>query len=88
MSLDPKLSAACYRRDGWRCRYCGERSGLHPHHFIYASHQGPDRLDNLLTLCAACHRGHHDGKLKIILRKMLVDNLDVQFIPLKGWKPT
>lgn len=88
MALDPKIAAACYRRDGWKCRYCSNRNGLHPHHFIYQSHGGPDTLNNLLTLCASCHRGHHDGFLKIVLRNKLVDDLDVQFIALKGWKPS
>ena len=89
MSLDPKISAACYRRDGYKCRYCGERSGLHPHHVIYKSHHGTDALNNLLTLCHCCHtEGVHGGRLKIVVRELLPDNLDVQFITLKGWKPS
>lgn len=42
---------------------------------------------NLLTLCAVCHNGHHNGKLQIILKELTKDDLIVQFIPKKGWQP-
>jgi 5-methylcytosine-specific restriction endonuclease McrA len=88
VSLDPQVSRACYTRDGWKCRHCANRNGLHPHHFIYKSHQGTDTLDNLLTLCGACHRGHHDGHLDIVLVDKLVNDLRVRFIRKGNWKPT
>jgi hypothetical protein len=87
VSLDPAISQACYKRDGWKCRHCNDRNALHPHHFVYKSHGGTDTLDNLLTLCAQCHRAHHDGFLKIILVIKTPDNLVVRFMRLKGWQP-
>jgi 5-methylcytosine-specific restriction endonuclease McrA len=87
MALPPELSRACFRRDGWRCRHCGDSSGLHPHHVVYKSHGGKDELNNLLTLCWKCHRGHHDGKLDITVVKLLPSDLVVKFIRKDGWKP-
>jgi hypothetical protein len=86
--LPKKLTDAVYRRDHWKCRNpsCCDRNGLHPHHIIYASHGGPDTMENLITLCAwNCHRAIHDGKLLIILPANA--NMEVEFKALKGWKP-
>jgi len=87
--LPRRISIACFQRDGWKCRHCNSRNGLHPHHLIYQSHGGPDDLWNLLTLCAGCHRAHHDGFLDI--EWTILDagpRPEVQFIRRKGWKPT
>ena len=47
------------RRDGWRCQFCGSMTNLEVHHKIYRSQEGPDTLDNLITLCAKCHNTLH-----------------------------
>ncbi len=52
-------------RDNYKCRLCGSHHRLHVHHV-----GDPDdhALDNLMTLCASCHRKQHplprarDGK--------------------------
>jgi 5-methylcytosine-specific restriction endonuclease McrA len=46
---------ALYERDGWRCVACGARRPLDPAHVMKRSRGGSDDLDNLLTLCRACH---------------------------------
>ena len=91
LGLDPKLSAACWlpARRLASSLLRRKSSGLHPHHVIYKSHQGTDALNNLITLCHCCHiEGVHGGRLKIVVRELLPDNLDVQFIALKNWKPS
>jgi len=87
MTLSSELSQACFLRDKFRCRHCRSRNGLQPHHVIYKSHQGPDALNNLLTLCAVCHRGHHDGFLEITVLEKLKTDLIVHFTRKKNWKP-
>jgi 5-methylcytosine-specific restriction endonuclease McrA len=77
-----------YWRDDWKCRHCNDRSNLHPHHVIFRSQQGTDDMNNILTLCAQCHRAVHDGKLKIEVISTTEDNLVVRFTRVKGWKPT
>lgn len=67
----PAQRAAALARDGHRCRHCGapEREGhpLEVHHLVpFASfgyvpgvndlHRLANRLENLITLCPACHR--------------------------------
>jgi HNH endonuclease len=82
------LYRRCFTRDEWKCRHCGDRNGIHPHHVIYQSHQGPNELTNLITLCAQCHRAHHDGFLDIEVLWIITNDVVVKFTRKKGWKPT
>lgn len=62
-----KLSEEQYRllrfqvleRDGWRCQQCGSRKNLEVHHLNARSRLGHDSLENLITLCHACHSEVH-----------------------------
>jgi HNH endonuclease len=45
----------CLRRDGYCCRLCGSRDRLHVHHVKPISFGGIHDLQNLVTLCNACH---------------------------------
>ncbi len=52
-------STAARRRDGGRCRLCGDHRNLETHHVRPRSLVGKerrDRIENLLTLCATCHQ--------------------------------
>ncbi|NPA31680.1 MAG: DEAD/DEAH box helicase [Chloroflexi bacterium] len=55
-----RARAAALERDGHRCRVCGGRENLHVHHIrpvrLFARAADAHRLDNLITLCARCHR--------------------------------
>ena len=46
-------------RDGWRCQRCGSSSNLQVHHRKFRSRFGDDAAQNLITLCAHCHRTEH-----------------------------
>ena len=48
-------------RDAWRCQNCGSSKDLNVHHVLERSKFGDDALDNLMTLCANCHRQRHGG---------------------------
>ena len=48
------------RRDGYACQRCGDGGRvLQAHHVVPRSAGGPDRLENLLTLCRPCHGVMH-----------------------------
>lgn len=70
-----KVCAAVDARDKKQCRCCG-RSHVHPdrvgvlhrahrHHIVYRSAGGADAVENVVTLCAACHNGEHKHRLRI-----------------------
>jgi 5-methylcytosine-specific restriction endonuclease McrA len=48
-------------RDGWRCQRCGTAKQLEVHHLQFRSAGGSDCEENLITLCARCHRKTHHG---------------------------
>lgn len=43
-------------RDGHQCVQCGSAERLEVDHILNVAQGGRDNLDNLQTLCAACHR--------------------------------
>jgi hypothetical protein len=49
------------RRDRYRCRLCGRDDlQLHVHHCTYDNY-AQERLEDLITLCSACHHNFHFG---------------------------
>jgi 5-methylcytosine-specific restriction endonuclease McrA len=62
-----RLDATSYRelhrqvlqRDDWRCQNCGSMQNLQVHHLRFRSQSGSDVEQNLITLCAECHRRAH-----------------------------
>lgn len=62
--LDPEhYQALCKQvleRDGWRCQWCGSLRNLQVHHRRFRSRLGDDTTENLITLCADCHRAEHE----------------------------
>jgi len=84
MSMDPdslrlRLDPASYEdlrqkvlcRDSWRCQCCGTMSNLQVHHKQFRSRSGDDSEENLITLCARCHREMHSlrGDASIVMRE-------------------
>jgi hypothetical protein len=72
-AFDEKLARRykVFARDGWRCAApgCTSMQNLHDHHIRFRSAQGPDALENRITLCAFHHlRGVHGGLLRCIGR--------------------
>lgn len=54
-------------RDGHTCQYCKGRSKdkvLNVHH-IESRKTGEDAPNNLITLCETCHKGYHNGTVKL-----------------------
>ncbi|MBI1925156.1 HNH endonuclease [Candidatus Poribacteria bacterium] len=64
--LDENLRIATLMRDGYQCRQClGKNTRLEAHHIIFREHGGKDTLENLITLCRACHLSVHQGKRQL-----------------------
>ena len=53
------LHGQVLRRDGWRCQFCGSLRDLQVHHMQSRSLLGDDAEENLITLCARCHKQVH-----------------------------
>jgi 5-methylcytosine-specific restriction endonuclease McrA len=59
-----ELHRRVLERDSWRCQLCGTRAELQVHHLELRAQLGADVEDNLLTVCAACHRAIHLKEIK------------------------
>lgn len=62
-SLDMKLAReACFERDDYRCRSCGQRGGKLNAHHVWPFQRFPEwkySVWNLVTLCKRCHDAFH-----------------------------
>ena len=56
---------------------------LHPHHRKPRGQGGPDTLENLVTLCPACHRFVHENPLEGYRSRLLFHSWDAP--PTEAW---
>jgi hypothetical protein len=63
-TIPPRLRREVLRRDRFRCQAagCGRTRFLEVHHRVMRSRGGPDALDNMLVVCAPCHRALHHAE--------------------------
>jgi hypothetical protein len=66
--LDPRwqqMRLRVFERDKFTCRGCGDKKNtLHAHHPVYSKiADGPwdYEIDEIITLCSACHSSEHEG---------------------------
>ena len=50
-------------RDEFTCQICKSKENLQVHHIIPRSKGGSDTLNNLITVCSACHNKIHKGEI-------------------------
>jgi len=65
-SLGKKLRFEVFKRDGFKCVYCGATPPsvlLHVDHITPASKGGLNEIDNLVTSCEPCNLGKSDRTL-------------------------
>ncbi|MBT9586943.1 HNH endonuclease, partial [bacterium] len=63
----PAQKAELLRRDGYRCKTpgCPHHLFLEAHHITFFSDEGKTVPENLVILCAACHKNIHEGRMQI-----------------------
>lgn len=57
--MSEKLRTQVFKRDKYYCQKCGRLEALEIHHIVPRVDNGKDILDNLITLCLACHKEWH-----------------------------
>jgi len=55
-NISEKTRMEVLERDDHRCQVCDKDSNLHLHHLIKRRNGGDHSAENLITLCASCHR--------------------------------
>ena len=69
MALSKKLRFDVFKRDAFRCQYCGKTPPavtLEVDHITPRTRGGIDAIDNLLTACFDCNRGKAAQPLSVI----------------------
>lgn len=72
--ISKKLRFEVFRRDGFRCRYCGANpidAPLEVDHVIPVSAGGKNGIDNLVSACFPCNRGKAARPLDAPLRPLV-----------------
>ena len=66
-NVPPRVRRLLAHRDGYRCRAPGCRSArfLEVHHIIRKADGGTNKPSNLILLCDAHHKAHHEGAITI-----------------------
>lgn len=57
------------KRDGNECYICTNESNLHIHHIVKRRNGGDHSKDNLITLCASCHRHIETGDRDFAIKR-------------------
>jgi hypothetical protein len=69
MSISKKIRFEVFKRDGFKCQYCGQTPPavtLEVDHINPISKGGEDDINNLITSCFDCNRGKSNIELKRI----------------------
>lgn len=67
MAISTRTRFEVFKRDGFRCRYCGANAAsvlLHVDHALAIANGGSDDPANLVTACAECNLGKSDVPLE------------------------
>lgn len=79
MAITKKMRFEVFKRDGFRCAYCGKTPPeviLEVDHITPKSKKGKDDINNLITSCFDCNRGKRDIPLNRIPNQM-TENLEI-----------
>ena len=52
-------------RDNYTCQVCGSQKDVEGHHIVDHQFLGTATIDNIVSLCHACHKEVHRGNIDI-----------------------
>ncbi len=91
MAVSKKLRFEVFRRDDFRCRYCGSAAKdgavLEPDHVVPRARGGLDIATNLLTACEPCNSGKRDTPMSHPLIEDVPEELFRRSCDDRGVKP-
>lgn len=83
------VRARVYKRDGYKCRWCGRmNTGIDLHHILYRSSGGQHLDDNLISLCRQDHNLMHSSKQQYqpVLLDLVAQDPNVTGMQLLRWQ--
>lgn len=84
LEIPPMVKRKVYERDNHRCVFCGRYCDVTNAcaHFIPRSSGGLGIEENILTLCADCHRAYDQSDRRTAMRKAFKMHLSENY---PGW---
>lgn len=79
LAISNAVKAAVYARDGGCCVLCGSPRGLPVAHYLSRAQSGLGVEENIVTLCADCHREYDQGYHRQEIREELREYLKKQY---------
>jgi len=81
-TIPPRVRREVLARDQHRCQApgCGRTRFLEVHHIVARSSGGSNHSDNLVTLCASCHRLWHErgGEAGVVILKGVLEDVSIR----------
>ena len=65
-ALWERVKREVMKRDGRKCRCCGSREQVDPHHIKFKSAGGGDSTKNVAAICRVCHDDIHAYRLAVV----------------------
>lgn len=62
--ISEKTREEVLKRDKYECSICKRKDALHLHHIVKRKNGGNHKAENLITLCASCHRHVETGDIQ------------------------
>lgn len=81
-SIPPAVKKAVWERDNKHCIICGSPEAAPVAHYIRRSQGGKGIEENIVTLCAACHREADEGPRHVALMGFIRGYLKTKY---PGW---
>ena len=79
LSISKQVKAKVFERDGYCCVYCGSPWADPSAHYIARSQGGLGIEENILTLCANCHRAYDQSTKRKEMREFFREYLQSKY---------
>lgn len=82
LQISNSVKDAVWERDGQQCVLCGSPYAQPNAHYISRAQGGLGIEENVVTICANCHRRYDQTELRTPIRRCLCDYLKSKYT---GW---
>ncbi len=75
LAISKAVKDTVWARDGQQCIICGSHKAEPNAHYISRAHGGLGVEENIVTLCANCHRRYDQTSMRVPLRRVISNYL-------------
>lgn len=79
LEISQRVKRRVWERDEERCILCGNREAMPNAHYISRAQGGLGVEQNVVTLCADCHRRYDQGTERVAMRERIKKHLKERY---------